>query len=457
MIGRRQRLRTALLAPTVVAMTASLALATVSFVAVPASAASVGTVAVGPPSWWQGDCDKTHWDTAAKATGWTGAGAHRMGASYLGVPVCGPRHAGEGGPDIRWSAPGWGEYEWECTELAFRFMAQLYGVAAYHANGNTVVSNYATSAGGGLVRINNGTTGKAPQPGDVMSFNSSANSAGHVAVVATSSVGSNGTGSIRLITQNDTSDGWRTLTVKAWVVQPFGSYVPYGWLHDPSGRGIAKDAGDHKPFADWGAFVAQQKLDFEGSASSPALAADASKLYAGTADPDPYIHLEMEGSWFSGHEAPVARLYWAYLGRTPDFSGLTHWAAVHRSGRKLDAISQSFATSSEFIRTYGALDDARFVDLIYTNVLGRPADSAGKTYWTKQLAAGTKRGTVMAGFSQSSEYTRKMAEQVDVVMAYAGMLRRAPSSGELTFGAASDIESIIGVLRASAEYSSRVT
>ena len=27
----------------------------------------------------------------------------------------------DGGPDVLWTRPGWGEYEWECPELAFRF------------------------------------------------------------------------------------------------------------------------------------------------------------------------------------------------------------------------------------------------------------------------------------------------------------------------------------------------
>lgn len=196
------------------------------------SAASV----VGPPEWWNGDCDAGHWDVAAAAKGWQGAGAHRLGASYLGVPVCGPRRVRDGGPDVLWTRAGWGEFEWECTELAFRFMAQIYGVQAYGANGDNVVRNYRPSAGGGLETVANGTPGRAPQPGDVMSFDY-AGGLGHVAVVESSAVDQSGSGSVRLITQNDTSDGWRTLTVAAWTVQPFGAFIPYGWLHDPAGRG----------------------------------------------------------------------------------------------------------------------------------------------------------------------------------------------------------------------------
>ncbi|HJU36327.1 MAG TPA: fibronectin type III domain-containing protein [Gaiellaceae bacterium] len=190
----------------------------------------------GRPSWWNGsDCDAAHWNAAAAALGWTGAGAHELGASYLGIPVCGPRRLADGAPDVWWTKSGWGEYEWECTELAFRFMAQAYGVSAYSANGDTVVANYASADGGGLVKVNNGTAGVAPMPGDVVSFNGPDN--GHVAVVASSSVNASGNGSITLLTENDTSNGWRTLAVSSWVVQGFGTRTPYGWLHDPKGRG----------------------------------------------------------------------------------------------------------------------------------------------------------------------------------------------------------------------------
>ncbi|MDQ6697817.1 MAG: DUF4214 domain-containing protein [Actinomycetota bacterium] len=200
-----------------------------------ASSPSTSAASVAAPDWWNGDCDAGHWNAAAAAKGWTGVGAHRLGASYLGVPVCGPRH-NDGGPDILWTRSAWGEYEWECPELAFRFMAQIYGVRAYGANGDDVVRNYRSSAGGGLEVVANGTRGRAPQPGDVMSFDL-AGGLGHVAVVESTAVDQNGDGTIRLITQNDTADGWRVLRVTGWVVQPFGNFVPYGWLHDPAGRG----------------------------------------------------------------------------------------------------------------------------------------------------------------------------------------------------------------------------
>ena len=128
-------------------------------------AAAATATDVGRPSWWVGDCDSSRWGPIAASMGWTGVGSHRMGATYLGVPVCGPRPAVDGSPDVMWGRAGWGESEWQCVELAQRFMAQVYGTTAYGANGSDVVKNYSTAYGGNLVKIANGTVGKAPIPG----------------------------------------------------------------------------------------------------------------------------------------------------------------------------------------------------------------------------------------------------------------------------------------------------
>ncbi len=216
---------------------ALLVLSAPTFVAMgnPAAASSEPAVPTKAPSWWDGPCDAGHWDTAAADAGWSGAGAQALGASYLGVQVCGPRPAVDGAPDVEWTRSGWPELEWECVELAMRFMVELYGVHPYSANGVDVVSNYNQSDGGGLVEIQNGTPGEAPQPGDVISFSDGGE--GHVVVVQSTDVDAYGNGSITVLSQNDTNDGWRTLGVSNWWVQGFNIFTPTAWLHDPLGRG----------------------------------------------------------------------------------------------------------------------------------------------------------------------------------------------------------------------------
>jgi hypothetical protein len=228
---------------------------------------------VSTPSWWSGDCDAGWWNKQAAAAGWHGAGAHRLGASYLGVPVCGPRPAVDNAPDVLWRRPGWGELEFECVELAMRFMAQIYGVNPYNANGNTVVKNYTAADGGNLVKVGNGTTGRAPQPGDVISFNSPG--LGHVGVVTASDVDAGGNGQITMLSQNDTANGWRTLAVTDWKVASFGDQTPYGWLHDPAGRGGAPTAvapGGYWMLAASGAVYAFGTVASYGPAPGPAVA-----------------------------------------------------------------------------------------------------------------------------------------------------------------------------------------
>ncbi len=98
---------------------------------------------------------------------------------------------------------------------------------------------------------------------------------------------------------------------------------------------------------------------------------------------------------------PVARLYLAYFERAADTAGLRHWIG---SGLAHQAVSDAFAASDEFQLRYGSLSDEGFIDLVYANVLGRSADAAGRAYWLGQLAQGVSRGSIMLGFSESTEF-----------------------------------------------------
>jgi len=103
--------------------------------------------------------------------------------------------------------------------------------------------------------------------------------------------------------------------------------------------------------------------------------------------------------------AAVERLYRAYFGRVPERAGIVFWTGRADDGMSLDQISQVFAEGPEFIATYGVLNDAQFVRLVYRNVLGRAPDAAGLAHWTNQLQTGQQnRGRAMLGFSDSPEF-----------------------------------------------------
>jgi hypothetical protein len=127
--------------------------------------------------------------------------------------------------------------------------------------------------------------------------------------------------------------------------------------------------------------------------------------------------------------APVVRLYLAYFKRLPDFEGLTFYKRYLAAGNTLQSISGTFAQSTEFYWTYGYLDNAAFVDLVYRNVLGRAPDAAGLAHWQGELEAQrVSRGDMMLAFSESAEFQSLTGSEVFVVMVYAGMLKRIPDA-----------------------------
>ena len=100
----------------------------------------------------------------------------------------------------------------------------------------------------------------------------------------------------------------------------------------------------------------------------------------------------------------VARLYQGILGRAPDPAGVQAWASlIDNSNVPLSAVADAIASSPEFIHEYGSLSNAGFVNQLYENVLGRPADTGGAQAWGNLLASGTSRGSVAVGVAESAE------------------------------------------------------
>jgi alpha-tubulin suppressor-like RCC1 family protein len=163
---------------------------------------------------------------------------------------------------------------------------------------------------------------------------------------------------------------------------------------------------------------------------------------------------------FQGRLAPIARLYFATYLRVPDYGGLQFWAGQFASGQSLTAIGNVFVTAPEFTARYGALNNRDFVDRLYQNVLGRPADEGGITFWTGQLNSGVTRGGVLVSFSESPEYVNRINNSVYVNAMYVAFLRRAADAGgfefwrvELDRGRSG--RELIGSFIASAEYRAR--
>ncbi len=110
----------------------------------------------------------------------------------------------------------------------------------------------------------------------------------------------------------------------------------------------------------------------------------------------------------SPRHAQLWRLYQAYFLRQPDDGGLQYWIDISKDGTSLQKISDNFELSREFSLTYGNLNNIDFLNLIYRNVMCRPADGDGFAYWLGLLNSGeVNRGEMMILFSESKEYMVK--------------------------------------------------
>ncbi len=221
----------------------------------------------------------------------------------------------------------------------------------------------------------------------------------------------------------------------------------------------------YAPFASWSAFVTRQFVDLTTVAPTPAeLSTWTTALANRSKTKGELIEAIRRGSDNAVNVDPAARLYRAFLGRAPDPSGLRFWVSRRRTGTwTLNRIADSFAGSSEFKRRYGQLTNRQFVTLIYTDVLGRPADAGGVDYWTRQLDLRRRnRGSVMVGFSESNEYQRRQAHNTDVAIAYLYLMGRMPTSEETSAWVARQASGtpqavLAGELLESAAYAARVT
>lgn len=111
----------------------------------------------------------------------------------------------------------------------------------------------------------------------------------------------------------------------------------------------------------------------------------------------------------SGHLGQAYRLYVAALARAPDERGLYAQAGALDSGTSLTTLAQNFIGSAEFTQRYGNVGDAQFVQLLYQNVLHRPADAGGVAVQVAALGAGLSRAQLLANFSESAENVAQTA------------------------------------------------
>lgn len=101
----------------------------------------------------------------------------------------------------------------------------------------------------------------------------------------------------------------------------------------------------------------------------------------------------------------ISALYIAFFTRAADFEGLNFWKAVAWDSALEDRalmrlMAGGFANHPSFAAIYGPLDDSAYIDAIYVNVGGKPADAAGKAYWLGLIGSGQiSRADFVADFT----------------------------------------------------------
>ena len=119
----------------------------------------------------------------------------------------------------------------------------------------------------------------------------------------------------------------------------------------------------------------------------------------------------------------INRLYLAYYNRPPDGTEFSSATTRYRSGEAgLEVLSEELAGSTEFRTRYGDVDDDRFVDLVYRNVLRRDPGPSDRDFWITSLGSSYPRGSMMLAFSESEEFVQR----TDTDVPLSGFLRWYP-------------------------------
>lgn len=90
--------------------------------------------------------------------------------------------------------------------------------------------------------------------------------------------------------------------------------------------------------------------------------------------------------------------------------------------------SSAMITSTAFVAA-GGTPNGRYVESVFENVLGRPADENGWVYWIDQLPAGTPISNVAESIAHSDEYYANFVIKPD----YLKLLGRTADAGGETF------------------------
>jgi hypothetical protein len=146
--------------------------------------------------------------------------------------------------------------------------------------------------------------------------------------------------------------------------------------------------------------------------------------------------------------------YAKYLGRTPDPAGMNAWLAAMNRGFTVSQIEAGFIASPEYFAKAGNTN-ARWVQQLYTDVLGRSAGPSEVNFWTGRLSAGMSRSQVAMGFLLSTERLSTVVNEYYLQLLGRGLDPSGRASWVKILQAGGRNEAIIGGIISSPEYYSK--
>lgn len=200
-------------------------------------------------------------------------------------------------------------------------------------------------------------------------------------------------------------------------------------------------------------FVEAAYADFLGRAPTDAeRSTTAAALVAGTLSRGRVLTgLATSPEWAA---AIVGDLYLSTLGRPGEASGTAYWAGQISSGSLTVAqVAARFYSSAEYVAHFATGDVGAWVDDLYRQVLERPSDAVGRTFWVGAVATRGRTAVALAIY-QAPESARTRVEGL-----YRTLLGREADAAGLAFWAPQvvargDIALAVG-LAASPEYFAR--
>jgi hypothetical protein len=143
--------------------------------------------------------------------------------------------------------------------------------------------------------------------------------------------------------------------------------------------------------------------------------------------------------------------YQTFLGRDADPGGLQAMLQALGQGATPQDLIAGFLSSTEYFQKQGGTIPG-WVNGIYQDLLGRPADAAGLAFWTQRVQNGVPSGVLARAFVHSQEEDVRL-----VTDAYQNLLARVPDASGLQYWAAAlgkglPVSQFNAVVATSAEY-----